>query len=228
MNATPRFLWTRNRALAAAALGLGVLALAGDPYTGHAVRLDSRRLATIVGGAVDHVTARELADWILQARSDYRLVDLRSDSAYAAYHIPTAENVPVARLMDAGLQRNETIVLYSDGGVHAAQAWFLLEAERFAGAKILYDGLEGWKDDVLYPAAPSDSSRESLAAFARAAEVARSFGGAPRAASSAAAGAAFALPVAGATDAGGSTIAPKAPPRPVGTPAARKKQKEGC
>ena len=36
------FRWTRDRALGAAALALGLLALAGSPTPGHSVRLDTR------------------------------------------------------------------------------------------------------------------------------------------------------------------------------------------
>ena len=113
--ATP-FRWTTNRALAAAALALGLLATAGQPLQGHRVTLDTQELATLTAGGGDHVTARELADWIVQGKADYRLVDLRDEAAYAAYRIPGAEHVPLARLVDHGLGRNEKIVLYADGG----------------------------------------------------------------------------------------------------------------
>jgi rhodanese-related sulfurtransferase len=45
-------------------------------------------------------------------------------------HIPTAELVELRDLHDYPLYHNEKIVLYSDGGIHSAQAWFLLRAER--------------------------------------------------------------------------------------------------
>ena len=93
-----RLHWTLKRALAAAALLLGVVAIAGDPYRGSTVRIDTQELATIVGSTVDHVTVQELADWIIQGRTDYRLIDLRAETDFAGYHIPTAEDVPVARL----------------------------------------------------------------------------------------------------------------------------------
>lgn len=224
-----RLHWTLKRALAAAALLLGVVAIAGDPYRGSTVRIDTQELATIVGSTVDHVTVQELADWIIQGRTDYRLIDLRSEEEYAAYHVPTAENVPVARLPGYGLGRNEKIVLYSEGGIHSAQAWFLLKAQKYQGAYILFGGLEAWKDEVLHPVVPSAATPQENAAFERAAQVARFFGGGPRAASAAAdSGALMALP---AIPAGPSVkIAPPRAPAAGGTarPAAKKKRKEGC
>jgi rhodanese-related sulfurtransferase len=224
-----RMRWTLNRALAAAALLLGAVAIAGNPYRGSTVRLDTQELATIVGSTVDHVTVQELADWIIQDRTDYRLIDLRSEDEYAAYHIPTAENVPVAQLPQYGLGRNEKIVLYSEGGIHSAQAWFLLRAQNYAGAYILFGGLEAWKDEVLYPVAPAAATPQEQAAFERAAQVARFFGGGPRAATAAAdSGTAIALPVPIAAP--GAGIAPPRAPTAGGAakPVAKKKRKEGC
>jgi len=223
-----RMHWTRNRARAAAALLLGVVAIAGNPYRGSTVSIDTQELATIVGSTVDHVTVQELADWIIQGRTDYRLVDLRSEAEYAAYHVPTAENVPVASLPEYGLGRDERIVLYSEGGIHSAQAWFLLKAKDYPGAYILLGGLEAWKDEVLYPVMPAAATPQENAVFERAAQVARFFGGGPRAAVAAAdSGALMALPAAPAASA--RIALPRAPAAgaPAG-PAAKKKKKEGC
>ena len=223
----PRPHWTLNRALAAAALLLGVVAIAGSPYRGSTVRIDTQELATIVDSKVDHITVQELADWIIQGRTDYRLIDLRSEVEYAAYHVPTAENVPVAQLPGYGLGRNEKIVLYSEGGIHSAQAWFLLKAQKYPGAYILFGGLEAWKDEVLYPVVPAAAMPQENAAFERAAQVARFFGGGPRAASAAAdSGALLAMPATPAVPSAG--IAPPRAPAGGGVTAPKKKRKEGC
>jgi len=218
--------WTTNRRLATLALALGVGALAGDPQRGPTVRVDARELAAIVERELDHVTPSALADWIVQGRTDYRLLDLRDAASYAAYHIPTAEHVPMTALPEHPLARNETIVLYSDGGIHAAQGWFLLRAMDYPGVLILRGGLEAWREEVLFPIAPEAPTPHAAAAFERAAHVARFLGGAPRAAARAAA-------VAGAAPAPAppAPAAPKiAPPSPgAGPPAApRRTKKEGC
>jgi rhodanese-related sulfurtransferase len=212
-----------NQALALVALALGVLALAGNPYQGQRVSVDTKELAVIVGTEVDHVTPQELADWIIRGAADYRLIDLRSPAEYAQYHIPTAENVPVAQLPDYGLGRDEKIVLYSEGGIHSAQAWFLLKAGKYAGAYILFGGLEGWQDEVLNPVARLHPTPQEAAAFERAIQVARFFGGAPRAADSTGTAPA---PVLLAAPAPAATATPP-PPAPAGA-AKKKAKREGC
>jgi len=172
--------WTLEGSLAVVALALGLLAVLGDPQGGERVSLNTRELAAIVETKVDHVTVEQLADWILTGRNDYRLLDIRDEAAYAEYHIPTAEPVPLPALVDSPLFRNEKIVLYSDGGIHSAQAWFLLTAHGYQGAYILLGGLNEWKDQILFPVLPANAGGEELAAFQRLSHVSQFFGGTPR------------------------------------------------
>jgi rhodanese-related sulfurtransferase len=216
---------TLNQKLAAAALLLGALALAASPYPGSRVTLDAKELALIVGSEADHVEAPELAAWIIEGRADYRLIDLRSAAEFERYHIPTAENVPMSVLTDAGLGRQEKLVLYSEGGIHSAQAWMLLRAQGHASVYMLKGGLDEWNDQVVFPVLADNPTPAQRARDERLRAISAFFGGQPRSASAAQAGppaAAAAAPVAAAP-----TVV--APPSPTGAakPAAKKK-KEGC
>jgi hypothetical protein len=210
---------TFNQKLAALAFALGAVALFAQPHRGPFVKLDGRELALVVEQEVDHVTAPELAAWIVEGRADYRLIDLRSAEEYAAYHIPTAENVPLSGLADYPLLRTEKVVLYSEGGIHSAQAWMLLRAQGHESAYMVLGGLEAWKDEVLYPALPADAGPQQRARFERAAALAQFFGGQPRADGAAAATAApVELP---------KLTAPPPTPGPA-TAVGKPKKKEGC
>ena len=219
--------FTLNRKLAIVAVVLGTLALLAQPHRGPFVKLDARELASVVEAEVDHVTAPELAAWIIEGRADYRLLDLRTAGEYAAYHVPTAENVPLTGLADHPLLRNEKIVLYSEGGIHSAQAWMLLRAQGYEAVYMVLGGLDAWKDEVLFPVLPVDADAKARAQFERAAQVAKFFGGEAR------------IGVAAADAQSASTTAPAvanelpkltAPPPMPGpaTPVAKKKKKEGC
>ena len=87
---------TLNQKLGALALALGALAVFANVAPGHTVTLNAKELLTGVERQEDHVTPPELAAWIVEGRADYRLVDVRDEKAFAEYHIPTAENVPLA------------------------------------------------------------------------------------------------------------------------------------
>jgi rhodanese-related sulfurtransferase len=171
---------TLNQKLGSAVivLGLGALAI-GTPFRGTAFTVDAKELGRIVQTEVDHITPEELADWIIQEKTDFRLIDLRPEKEFAEYHIPRAENVQISALADYGLLRNEKIVLYSEGGIHSAQAWFLLKAGEYRGVYMLRGGLEEWKDRVLFPTIPPSPTAEQAASFEKMKEVSKFFGGTP-------------------------------------------------
>jgi rhodanese-related sulfurtransferase len=209
-----------NRRLALAALVLGMGALFASVDHGRTLVLHEKELATLVQRELDHVDPATLAGWIIQGKSDYRLLDLRDAAAFAAYHIPTAENVPLASLNDGSLQRNENLVLYSEGGIHAAQAWMLLRALGYRGVITLRGGLDGWKEEVLFPVRPLEPTPVEQARFERAAAVASYFGGQPRSAGS---GEELALSTPALP-----AIATPSLPAGSGATGPKRKKKEGC
>jgi rhodanese-related sulfurtransferase len=209
-----------NQRLAALAFLLGLGALAATPARGSRVTVDSRQMALLVANASNRVAARTLADWMIQGRSDFRLVDIRTPAAFAAGpQIPSAENLPLTALFDAGLDRAEKILLVGDDQVTVAQAWLLLEAAGYAGAFILDGGMAAWRDQVVYPRVDGVDavSRAKLEA------VSAHFGGAPRIGP--ATGATEAVPA--ATVAQAAPGVPKLPP-PGGKKPAPAKKREGC
>ncbi|MBL7995096.1 rhodanese-like domain-containing protein [bacterium] len=170
-----------NYRLASIALLLGFIGLfAGSPYHGSRTTINSKELGLIVDNEVDHVKVEELADWIIQGKADFRLLDLRNEKEFNDYRIPLSENVKTSSLEKYPLLRNEKIILYSDGGIHSAQAWFLLKAKGYKGVYILLGGLEEWKEKVLFPKIPANASAEQLAAFDKMKEVSKFFGGSPQ------------------------------------------------
>jgi uncharacterized protein len=207
-----------NQKLAFGALALGALALFARPNRGNVVTLDLKELATIIDKEGAHVTADDLAGWIVAGRSDYRLIDLRGEKEYSEYHIPTAENVTLTALPDSSLLANEKVVLYSEGGIHASQAWMLLRAKGFKNAYTLKGGLDQWKEDVLFPALAENAPPQDRARFEHAAALARFFGGSPRAGGPQTA--ALKVPEMPKIEAPAPTVGAKSAPP--------KKKKEGC
>jgi rhodanese-related sulfurtransferase len=128
----------------------------------------------------DHVTALELAVWIRDRKQRLRVIDLRSAAEYDAYHLPRAERIALEALAATRFRPDETIVLISDGGTHAAQAWVFLESLGQRQVYFLRGGLHEWLDEVMSPAIAPNASPAETAAFAKVAELSRYFGGVPR------------------------------------------------
>jgi rhodanese-related sulfurtransferase len=215
---------TLNQKLALAAFVLAAVAVAARPMAGHAVTIDPRELAVIVESEVDHVAAGELAGWIIAGRSDYRLVDLRDEEQYAEYHIPGAELIPLTALPEQAFSPTEKVVLYSEGGIHSAQAWFLLRARGARNAYMLLGGLESWKSDVLFPTLVSSPTTEQQRRNEEMKSVAAHFGGQAMLAAEGG----TPVSAAASTPAMPKVAMPTAPAAAGGAPAPAKKKKEGC
>ena len=207
-----------NERLAILAFVLALVAVFATPYRGGRAVVDANELAREVVAGNNRVAPLDLADWIIQGRSDVRLIDLRSDGEFQRYHIPTAENLPVERLAEAALGRQEKVVLYSSTDLIAAQAWLLLRSQGFTGVSLLEGSLPQWNEQVLSPVLPEDPTVDQ-ARTARLKSICAFFGGSPRTGGRSIVAAAIpSIPPPGAV--------PAAPKTGGKAPAAKKK--EGC
>jgi rhodanese-related sulfurtransferase len=121
-------------------------------------------LAAAITNESDHIAAEELAKWLIDKKPDLLVVDMRSSEEYSQYHIPNAVNIPFTKLFEPEalekLRAEQTVVLYSNGGTHAAQAWVLLK-QMGIESLVLLGGLNYWAVAILNPKAPSELVADS-------------------------------------------------------------------
>lgn len=151
MTANTRRLPVLERGLAIAAIVAGGLAVVAGTPTRSTGTIDVQQLALTVEREEDHVTAVELAKWIRDDKSGLRVLDIRSDSEFNEFHIPGATRAPLSEIARMPLDSAATYVLYSEGGTHAAQGWFLLRARGARNAFFLRGGLYEWLDGIMNP-----------------------------------------------------------------------------
>jgi hypothetical protein len=106
----------------------------------------------------------------------------------------------------------------------------LVRAQGHTAVYTVLGGLDGWKDEVLFPVMPAEATAEQRARFERSAALAKFFGGQARVASEAtpASGAAPMTPAALPDAPELPTLAPPAGGRAAPATAPKKKKKEGC
>lgn len=166
------------RVLGGLAAMLAVLALlAGSPAPRGLG--DVGALAEDIAAERDHIDAIELARWIRDGRPGLVVLDVRGDSAHAAFSIPGARAITVPEVAARPLPPDETLVLYSEGGAHAAQAWVLLRARGAREVYYLRGGLFEWVNQVLEARLPDGADDAAREAFRDVAELSRWFGGTP-------------------------------------------------
>jgi 3-mercaptopyruvate sulfurtransferase SseA len=136
-------------------LALGLMVLQGRVEGEKPASLSASTSALLadIESAKDHMEPEDLADRLMQGDSGIMVVDIRPAKEYAEYHISGAVNISMADLPDAlaGRENKGTIVLYSNGMTHPAQARDALFRLGFRNVYILTDGLVGFIDRILKP-----------------------------------------------------------------------------
>lgn len=164
-----------HRWLAALAAALGLLALvAGEPYPAGRGRATARD--------VSFVTALDAARWIRNGRPGLRLVDVRDDSLFAAYHIPGAERIAIDELSRQAWKHDESVVMYGEDDGKALRAATTVRSSAVVRRYVLRGGLLAWVDEIVEPRlAPlaANATPAEQAARREQLELSRYFGGTP-------------------------------------------------
>ena len=88
--------------------------------------LNAVSLAKQIADREDHITAEQLGQLIIDNDPDYLIIDVRKPEEFASFNIKTAVNIPLEVLFTDdflnSLYPEIYIILYSNGGTHAAQA----------------------------------------------------------------------------------------------------------
>jgi rhodanese-related sulfurtransferase len=163
----------RKFAVVAAALALAAAAV-------DLKGVDAGSLAAEIETERDHISAPDLANLIMAGDPALQVLDLRTPSEFARMHIPGARQASIDALSREPLPRNAIIVLYSEGGAHAAQAWVLLRMRGHRRVFFLREGLFEWLARVREPRLAVDATARERADFVRAREMSRFFGGVAR------------------------------------------------
>jgi thiosulfate/3-mercaptopyruvate sulfurtransferase len=116
----------------------------------------------------DHFEPETLADRMMSGEKDLIVVDVRRPQEYAEFHLRGAVNVPLSELATylEPYRNRGTIVLYSNGMTHPAQARDLLAQLGYQNVYMLTGGLAGFVEWCLKPVSlraeplsPGDAAR---------------------------------------------------------------------
>lgn len=170
---------SKRLALIAALLGIAAL-LIGNPVNKNKISVNAKELALTTVGNNDKISVTELAEWLIEGKADFTLVDLRDEKSFNEYSIPGAINIQIENLLDSDLMRSEKIILYGQDDIVSAQAWFILKSANYKYVYILKGGLNEWKEKILYPKLAENASSEEKAEFEKVKQISLHFGGSPQ------------------------------------------------
>jgi len=107
----------------------------------------------------DRESVEDLANWLIEGRGDFKLIDVRMPEDFASGSIADAENIPIAQIVTQDvlmrLPTDRMVIVYSNGSENAAKAAVLL---RLSGidAHLLTGGYNAWHQRILNPDISAD------------------------------------------------------------------------
>jgi rhodanese-related sulfurtransferase len=138
-------------------VALAVVAGCGGNHGGTPASLVDVAQAAARGS--DSIAVEDLAQWLVEGRQDFVLVDVREPGDFGQGSIGDARNLSIAELVTedvlADLPRDRKVVVYSNGSETGAKASVLL---RLAGvdAHVLSGGYNAWHARILNPDIPAE------------------------------------------------------------------------
>lgn len=104
---------------------------------------------------IKEINANELADWLQEGDSPFRVIDVREMREIQAGSVPGAEPMPLATipLRTSEIEQNEKLVFVCRSGARSAQACAFLQQQGYSNVYNLRGGIIGWSASGM-PAIP--------------------------------------------------------------------------
>lgn len=109
------------------------------------------------------VTTDLIAKRLIERDPSLFLIDVRSEDEYNNYSIPGAFNIPLENITsdeyaDYLDQPGMDVVLISNGGIYADQAWAMAAQKGIKNIYIMKGGLNEWFATIIKPVAPPETA----------------------------------------------------------------------
>lgn len=105
-----------------------------------------------------YISVEDVAQAIIEKRTDIVLIDVRDTTQYKQFTLPGAFNIPYDSLLfkTDNISHNEDIkkVFFSNGNTYAEQCWLIAKRANLNNIYIMDGGLNSWFDNILNPTPP--------------------------------------------------------------------------
>lgn len=123
--------------------------------------ISSEKLLSDVISPERYISTDQISNKIINQDPSFILVDVRDEKSYNDYSIPTAINIPLAKLFDEEsipyLNQNQfDVIFYSNDNLYADQAWILCSRRGYKNLRVLNGGLNRWFETIINPKQPSE------------------------------------------------------------------------
>lgn len=141
-----------NTILISIAILLAVLAVvAGSPYKITINPINTSEKFEIEGKAINVIDAQELANWLMEKRNNFHLVDIRKMDEFNEYHIPFALNITRNMLNSELVESKESFVIYDQSSRYFIDTLQWIIKHRSEEIYVLKGGMDEWINKIIFP-----------------------------------------------------------------------------
>lgn len=105
----------------------------------------------------------QVADMLINKDPQLQLIDVRTPDEFDKFSLPGAVNIPLTSLLspefrdiiDQDIKMN---VFFSNGSIHANEAWMITRQLGFKNNFVLQGGLNYWAETIMNPVKPASTS----------------------------------------------------------------------
>lgn len=142
---------------------LGLIIAAVPQDTTHPYKLNASQLLTEATSSSQFLSTDAIADMIIQNDPNLQLIDVRTPDEFLKFSLPGAINVPLPDLLspefsDILNQDVKMNIFYSNGTLHANEAWMITTQLGYSNNYVLQGGLNYWAETIMNPTQPSSTS----------------------------------------------------------------------
>jgi len=150
---------------------LGLIIAAVPQNVTHPYKLSAEQMLAEATSTSQLVSPDAVADMLIQADPNLQLIDVRTPDDFLKFSLPGAINIPLTDLLsdeykdllDQDIKMN---VFYSNGTLHANEAWMIATQLGYKNNYVLQGGLNYWAETIMNPTVPpATSPDEELAKY---------------------------------------------------------------
>jgi rhodanese-related sulfurtransferase len=142
---------------------LGLIIAAVPQNTTKPYKLTASQLLSEANTRTQYITPDVVADMIVNKDPSFQLIDVRSPDEFEKFSLPGAINIPLPDLLadkyaDMLNQDIKMNIFYSNGTLHANEAWMITRQLGYANNYVLEGGLNYWFEAIMNPQKPATTS----------------------------------------------------------------------
>lgn len=135
-----------------AALLFALLAVvAGNPYKITIQPVSINEEFEIDGKSIKVIDVRELAEWIMDKRSNFYLIDTRVKNEFEKYHMPFALSSSDEELLNTSMDKKAAIIIYDSNSRYSIEKLRPIINNRVEQIYVLMGGMNEWINKILFP-----------------------------------------------------------------------------